>query len=172
MDDLESSLPADPVERLHRPGAAADPFFAPEERLYRRFGPTEDPSQGIYLHNLKFYPAMSVNRSKYSKPHDVLYDPGLHGEGFRRWGVTYLTVAQIPDPVETSGAVYSFEPRHQPLPENYGHAEIWTLKNGVFERSLEISSAVIKTQIRAIFFQVFREQVLYDHGQALPLEGA
>jgi hypothetical protein len=79
------------------------------------------------------FPDQSVNRSKYSRPTDVL---------FPRW--TTWGVLEFPFRVAAQAFVfptnsrkgnpsvnYRFQPTHAPEAGNYAHTEIWVFKDGV-----------------------------------------
>src|SRR5271166_906034 len=75
------------------------------------------------------YENTSVNRSRYSKPWDVIFDHP--GQGIVQFLVCWLPLELPyvqPNPPVT---LHSFYPGHKPEDENYSHSEIWTYKEGV-----------------------------------------
>lgn len=111
---------------------AADPYFPPDEALYRRINPRDvgadarlvDPDAAFAFPDDS---GISVNRQRYSgSPADCL------GER-RDWAIGCFLVRQIPtDIAANNGQVYRFQSEHWPVGGNPGHSEIRSYADGVF----------------------------------------
>jgi hypothetical protein len=147
-------------ERLLRQGRPIDPDFSLEERLYRRCPDTEVLQGEPFTDQIAFYPAMSVNRSKYSLVHDVLYP-----DYFAKYGVLSFAAGGIPEPFQPDGgALYEWKPSHEPLEENYAHSEVRTYRDGVFDPKLRIQSTLVKKYFRERLREVARIEILPGEG--------
>lgn len=119
-----------------------DPDFEPHEALYRRIQPglypfTEPLSQAI-MQKLITFPDCSVNRSKYSKPEDVLEPDYL------QWGILQFLVQDVPIRLQDGDSISTFKVVHCPLLENYAHSEIQSFKGDI----LKEPSKTLKTRFR------------------------
>lgn len=139
---------------MRRNGREIDPEFASDEKLFRRCPADRQGEQikagEVHIDRIPFYPDMSVNRSKYSEPKDVLYP-----DFFQTFGVFSFRVEQIPDAIsDDTGNHFEWKPIHVPEENNYGHSELRTFKNGEFDRRLEIRNKRIKKLFREILSDV------------------
>lgn len=117
-------------DHLLKKGRAADPEFAPEELLFRRFN-QDHFIDGLFTNiGLPFSRPPSVNREKYSAAAEVLFSATGEFEG---WGVLAFAVFELPEPIAISDQEYTLTPRHMPLEENYAHSEIWCIRGGAEE---------------------------------------
>ena len=117
----------------------ADPEFAPSERLFRRVPVTSLLGDSVDDTALPA-PSFSVNREKYSAPHDVL----LGREGFR---VAAFSVGDLPSNVEAEDSrQYAMSVEHEPEPDNYAHSGVHTLCEGV--RMTSKPSKIIRKKLR------------------------
>src|SRR5262249_8031646 len=115
-----------------------------------------------YTDQIAFYPAMSVNRSKYSEARDVLYP-----DYFPSFGVLSFPVGGIPGPFRPGeGALYEWTTRHEPLDENYAHSEVRTYRDGTFDAKLRIQSTLVKKHFRERLREVARIEIL--PGESVP----
>ncbi len=110
-------------------GRQADQEFHPEEYLYRRV-PLELWDEGddpIEIDAVEL-PDMSVIRSKYGHPEWTR----LQSEKYLQWGVIGFQVQGIPPRLQHLGVfIWTFNPRHVPLHNNYPHSEVRAHENGV-----------------------------------------
>ena len=98
-----------------------DAMFDSEELLYRRYK-AQFWVAGRFVDMGLPFPDPSFNRSKYSKPLDVLTDGDA---SFHEWGVLSCQVKEIPTNVEDgAGVAFDFFPRHDPQPQNRAHSVI------------------------------------------------
>lgn len=119
--------------RLFRWGRKADPNFSADERLYlfvedRGFsdGPLTAAQRAYALtHEQLRLPNQSFNRSKYSRPHDVLYPDRFS------YGVVEVPVDSAGAELQSAGGLsFRFRPTHVPETDNFAHGEIWVWKQG------------------------------------------
>jgi len=119
-----------------RAGRPVVPDIPASEKLYFRcmLDWISDTGQ-IKPANIHF-PDQSVNRERFSKPRDVLLPDGsVRSRRWILWGVAMIHVGDVPCEKKTSGGVtYSFTAEHDPLPKNYGHAELRVYKDGQREK--------------------------------------
>lgn len=126
---------------MFRHGRQTDPGFDEHERLYLRFpdrGYGESAAdlsvERVLKENLPDA-SQSFNRSRYSEPTDVLFEstrPPKRWGTYLNWGVLALELGVIPQllPYPEGDQVYSFEPEHVPLWDNYGHTEVHIEEDG------------------------------------------
>lgn len=94
------------------------------------------------------FPDFSVNRQKYSAPEDVLLPD------YANWGIIKFTVADVPASVpaeviaSAEGADYTFAVVHDPLEQNYAHAEVRTSRNQIYRKNLKIKHQGVKRWFR------------------------
>ncbi len=111
-------------------GREIDDTFQQSELLYRAFGLDEVVGTRLMPERIKFYPNMSMYRSKYSEPLDGRY---IDFPKFAKHGVAQMTVGDIPAPRQSEGGIeYSWKIEHKPLPEHYAHCELRTYKAGLY----------------------------------------
>lgn len=116
---------------MFRWGRRKDTSFSQDEDLYWRF--TEVGYNEHALTRLQWLvailraqfrlPDQSVNRSKYSRPFDVLFPDHCD------LGVLSFRVSTIPSHFAPDSVRYGFTVEHVPLWCNYSHSEIWVYKN-------------------------------------------
>jgi hypothetical protein len=144
-----------------RQGRPVDSKFDVTEKLYRRCVDREVREGRPFVDQIPFYPAMSVNRSKFSKPHDVLYP-----DYFDTCGVLSFTVGDIPEPYQIEGgARYEWKPEHDPLEENYSHTEVRTYRDGAFDRNHQIGSKLVKKYFRECLRRRARIEIVPGEGR-------
>jgi hypothetical protein len=115
-----------------------DPYFEPNEALYRRMQPNSYPITPATMQKLIVFPDCSVNRSKYSQPEDVLKPEYFH------WGILEFFVQDVPNKLQDGESISNFEVVHCPLEDNYAHSEIRSFKGGI----LKEPSKTLKTRFR------------------------
>jgi len=131
--------------RMFQEDRGIDNNFEPEELLYRRFCPHEILGDRLAPDSIKF-PDWSVNREKYSEPHDVQFPSGSN-QVYLCCGIAGFSVADIPCKVDTQG-IFTFNIEHNPKFDNYAHSELITYKNGVSGKELKnfkVSNTIKKT---------------------------
>jgi hypothetical protein len=99
----------------------ADPEFADEEILFRRFRPEDFDGGEVALEAFEL-PDMSVNRKKHGPAEWLLLE-----EEFAGWGVAAFRVEDIPrdrELLHLGVIAYVLRPEHVPLKYNYPHAEV------------------------------------------------
>lgn len=126
-------------------GRGVVPKFRTGECLYIRCV-KEDIEDGRLLPARIAYNNASNNRSKFSKPWDVIFDHLGHG-------IIRLRVSDIPVglPIEQPNPkrpidIHDFRPVHVPLPENYAHSEIRVYRG---DDQVRLSSEIVKKEFRA-----------------------
>ncbi|MEX2213625.1 MAG: hypothetical protein WD768_05830 [Phycisphaeraceae bacterium] len=82
------------------------------------------------------FPAMSVNRGKYSEPGDVRL-ANWRDENWERWGVAQFMVGDVSsEPTEEIAAklqhCWTWSVAHVPEEENFAHSEVRTSKDGEY----------------------------------------
>lgn len=79
------------------------------------------------------FPDQSVNRSRYSRPLDLLI-PDPMFERSRKWlflGVVKFAVGDVPAKMERNGSTLcEFRVEHDPQEKNYSHSELRVYKDG------------------------------------------
>ena len=96
---------------------------------------------------IPFDSAMSVNRSKYSEPGDVLYS--LYPK-YIDWGVAEFRVEDLPASLESEDeSVFEWKVEHAPEEGNYAHSEVRTYRNGIYSRGLD-PPKLVKKRFRLI----------------------
>lgn len=135
-------------------GRPADNSFHFFHCLYYRCV-QEDVSGGRLLAVRIPYKNPSVNWSKYSKPWDVIFD--FPGHGFAQFmvcGLPQELPIEIPSgPLRDPPKPHSFFPGHVPEPQNYGHCEIWTFKEGV-----RVPNAKLPETVKKEFRQIMSDR--------------
>lgn len=112
--------------RVHANGRSADQVFGPVEVLFRRF-PKEFLVNGWPVPlNIPFdATGISVNRSKYSIPEDVL-EPDCCGGNIRSGQVVLeFLVDDLPAELPEDDPKYRFALKHDPCECCYAHSVIW-----------------------------------------------
>lgn len=118
---------------MYRRGRAADHQFTHDENLYMRCE-TAHVERGRLksVAGIRF-PDQSVNRSRYSKPWDLLV-PDRAFERSQNWlflGVIKFAVGAVPETIERDGKVVcEFRVEHDPQENNYAHTELRVYRDG------------------------------------------
>ena len=130
-------------------GRPEDQVFSGSELLYRRYL-SEHVVDGKIVDACFPFPSLSVNRSKYSEPQDVLFSEDGSYDVF---GVLEFRVEPILVPVpDDSGTRFFFFPWHVPLERNYSHSEVWC-ERGEARGQKATPSRTARKKIRAIICQ-------------------
>jgi hypothetical protein len=149
-----------------RNGRPGDPVFASDELLYFRcrLDGTETftaadgtPNRRVRPANIHF-PDQSVNRQKYSRAWYVLLPNAEAGsKDWICWGIVRVSVSALPPAQQTAGDVhYAFTVEHDPLDDNFGHAELCVYKNGQREKNKKKINAVVKKTYRQLLSEKTR----------------
>lgn len=128
-----------------------DESFLIDEELYIRLNPTgrynfDNQAMGIVTFDDIRFPRCSVNRSKYSKPLDVLIS------GSEDWGVASFLAKAIPTPLlnpNNTEIRFDFLVFDDPIPTNAAHAEIRVFKNDSEVSNSKKISTLVKAEFRA-----------------------
>ncbi len=118
---------------IHQDSKPPVDSFQNDELLYRRYL-SEHFNGGKILPASFRFPRQSFNRSRFSKPEDVLHPDCCGGKALStqgEWGVLECRVGQIPSPVGSldGRSSYIFSPKHVPTPTCYAHSELWCRKD-------------------------------------------
>jgi hypothetical protein len=102
--------------------------FAGDEQLFRRYRRSDLVNGQIVSAALRFPKTAentgpSVNRSRFGRPEDALWDESRRYNG---WGVFAFPVSCLPEELRASDYSCTVFPKHIPLPKNYAHTEIWS----------------------------------------------
>jgi hypothetical protein len=137
-------------QRVHTNGRAADQNFGADESLFRRF-PKESLVNGWPMPLTVHFDdtGISVNRSRYSLPQDVL-EPDCC-DGYVRVGQVVLEflASDIPAQLPAEIPAYRFVLRHVPLECCYAHSVIWVNEEGDIERPCLKPSKTVRNLFRA-----------------------
>lgn len=120
--------------RLFRFGRAVDTDFSSDELLFIRCTLDWFDAEGNVNPAYVGFPNQSTNRSKYSKPRDVLLpDQRPESRTWLLWGVVSLRVSSIPSKIigpQPHCIEYTFSVEHEPENDNYSHSELSVYKQG------------------------------------------
>ena len=109
--------------------------FPPDEHLFRRvpLSQWDDPLAWPGADAVKL-PDMSVGRSKFAHPEWLRFDV-VKNQHYEEWGILGVKVEDIP-PEFWDLAVYlfTFEPQHDPQPNDYPHSEVRAFNNSLHVR--------------------------------------
>ncbi len=135
---------------MFRRGRAVVPNFKPSEQLYRRFR-RQDIVNGELTPAALRFPAQtghSVNRSRFSRPEDVLWVEANKLEGF---GIFQIAVAVIPGELvcRETGRRFTFFPKHAPHEDNYAHSEIWCDNIPPQNAGCVVPTKIVKKEFKA-----------------------
>jgi hypothetical protein len=145
--------------RVHRNGRREDQAFLPSELLYHRFRSDQEVAgNATPLTILPFVGTTgpSVNRSKYSEPHDVLEPDCCDGHDRSTHKVLEFRVADVPDELavaDGSGRVFRFRVKHVPEAECFAHSEIWCNRDGNIFNPVEVPPKTVRLKLRALIQQ-------------------
>jgi len=102
------------------------PTIPQDEPLYRRVAKDHMDGHGVLAAAIEM-PACSFNRSRYSRPDDVIV-PEYPTEN----GIVEITPGELPSPVpRTSGEPYEFFAADDPNDENDAHCEVRIRRTGI-----------------------------------------
>ena len=114
------------LKPIHRDGKDTVDAFDDDEFLYRRFS-KEQVVDGYVAPQTVSFPKPSFNRSKFSRPEDVLHvdccggkqlSPGL--------GVLEGRVSELRKSAESGDSrLFTMYPKHVPSETCYAHSELW-----------------------------------------------
>ncbi len=146
-----SSDGAEYLRRVHANGRSPDQTFGGDELLFRRL-PKGQLINGwpVPAGILAFDDdGVSVNRSRYSLPQDVL-EPDCCG-GHERTGhvVLEFAVADLTTLIPVEGREFFFLIKHNPLPCCYPHSLIWCNAESDAEKPYVKPSKTVRNLIRA-----------------------
>lgn len=118
----------------------------PTERLFLRCQREWVADDGTIKPANIHFPDQSVNREKYSRLCDVLLPDGPDTLKWVYQGVASLAVKDVPKQMTSAGnVVFDFTVEHDPLDDNFGHAELRVYKSGKREKNKgKINSEVKK----------------------------
>jgi len=118
---------------MYRNGRPFNPQFEPGEALYRMFRPEAVEADRLLAAFIPFDAAMSVNRSKYSEPGDILSVLRLK---YAHWGVVRFRVSDVPTRMESeAGVLFEWFVEHAPEEDNYAHSEVRTFRNRIHSKT-------------------------------------
>jgi len=130
----EAPNPADFPSELHRKGRPTVPVFDDDEWFYCRFDPAFVQPNGNNIDPLHIKlipcPDLSSNRSKFSKPWNVLCPLAKFGNNV----VFKFRLQDLPDTVQGDGKgapVHDIKTEHDPEELNYSHCETRVYRNGI-----------------------------------------
>lgn len=141
-------------DRVHCNGRAPDQLFNPSEHLFRRY-PKERLTGGRPVPlSMKFEDdsGISVNRGKYSAPHDVLEPDCCDGHPRVGCVVLDILVSDVPAEIATAdgtGRVFRFKLKHRPKETTcYAHSEVWCNEHGDIEQPYQPPPKAVKNLFR------------------------
>lgn len=139
-------------------GRQVDPEFLPDEFLYLRIYSAEGERPSAAT--MSCYPGsdgMSVNRSKYSEPRDVLW-PNHPQLGVARISIQQLAECRCEqEQRKEETRVFTLRPEHDPErgpPENFAHTLVITLDRGNVAKSIGREAKKLMKQALATRFTV------------------
>lgn len=142
-------------QRVYRNDRDPDQSFAADEFLFRRFpkrslvnGWPTALSISIEI-SIEAESGISVNRSRYSLPQDVLEPDCCSGNHRTGMVVLEFAVNDLPERVAADGRDYAFVPKRVPHECCYAHSEIWCNSSGDIERACEKPPETIRDLFRA-----------------------
>lgn len=119
---FEATSQPRPVQQDGRPAVDA---FDPSEFFYRRYSISHF-ADGYVLPQTFSFPRPSFNRSKFSRPEDVLHTDCCDGKERPGWGVLECPVLDLSiSKVSGDGRTFTLYPRHIPKTSCYAHSELW-----------------------------------------------
>lgn len=141
-------------DRVHRNGREVDQSFDPEESLFRRF-----PKAGLLhgkpvaLTTISFAAdsGISVNRSKYSEPQDVLEPDCCNGVYRPECVVLDIHNCELPQEIaatDNTGRVFRFRMVHRPGDTCFAHSEVWCNQQGDVHQAYEEPPKHVKNLFR------------------------
>ncbi len=159
LSALAKRLRVDRPLRMFRWGRSEKPEFAAQEYLFQRFSnvgfeqeTTEMSVKQIVSEQIR-WAEQSVNRSNFGKPIDVLFPHWCHE------GIFGYTKDSLPKGIVAGASrkqvapIWNTDVEHAPLWDNYGHSNIYALKDGTKvdrNRSSSVSGLAKKKAREAI----------------------
>ena len=147
---------------IHQDSKLPVEFSQSDELLYRRYR-SEHFNDGKILPASFRFPRQSFNRSRFSKPEDVLHPDCCDGKALSAqggWGVLECPVGQIPSPVSSiDGRNYIFSPKHVPEPTCYAHSELWCRKDSSDTSQYDDPPTSVKETFRIKLAQVMTVRI-------------
>jgi hypothetical protein len=122
---LTSGITSQP-KPMHRDGQAAIDAFDDDEVLYRRYSKDAIVEGQVVPQSISF-PKPSFNRSRFSRPEDVLHIDCCGGKQLSSGlGVLESRVSNLRKSAESGDKrVYRMYPKHVPNETCYAHSELW-----------------------------------------------
>lgn len=128
---------------MYRRWRREDQSFHPSENLYMRFEDhglsisAQEPTATQIIREQIRTLDQSVNRSKYSRPEDVLFPRNFS------WGILAFPVCDVPNNLLSgTGISIEFKVTHVPLWNNYAHSEIHAFNASTHHRQNRLSNKV------------------------------
>src|ERR1700734_3495427 len=110
---------------MHQDGRRAVDSFDPDEFLYRRYALVHFVDGRVLPQSISF-PKPSFNRSKFSRPEDVLHVDCCDGKELPGWGVLESSTSDLSVSAESGDKRrFTLYPKHVPKPTCYAHSELW-----------------------------------------------
>jgi hypothetical protein len=110
---------------MHQDGRTAVDTFDADEFLYRRYAMVHFADGQVLPQTISF-PKPSFNRSKFSRPEDVLHIDCCDGKGLPGWGVLESRASDLCVSAESGDKrKFTLYPKHVPEPTCYAHSELW-----------------------------------------------
>jgi hypothetical protein len=110
---------------MHQDGQTAVDAFDPDELLYRRYSLVHIVNGQVAPQSISF-PKPSLNRSRFSRPEDVLHVDCCNGKELTGWGVLESNASDLRVSAESGDSrTFTLYPKHVPEPTCYAHSELW-----------------------------------------------
>ena len=110
---------------IHQDGRGAVDSFNPDEFLYRRYALVHFVDGRVLPQSISFTKP-SFNRSKFSRPEDVLHVDCCGGKELLGWGVVEGRASDLSVSAESGDErKFTLYPKHVPEPTCYAHSELW-----------------------------------------------
>ena len=110
---------------MHQEGRTVVDTFDADEFLYRRYALVHFADGQVLPQSIRF-PKPSFNRSKFSRPEDVLHVDCCDGKELPGWGVLEGRASDLSVSAESGDKrKFTLYPKHAPKPTCYPHSELW-----------------------------------------------
>ena len=110
---------------MHQDGRTPVDMFDPDEFLYRRYAMIHF-AEGRVLPQFISFPKPSFNRSKFSRPEDVLHVDCCDGKELPGWGVLESRASDLRVSAEAGDKrKFTLYPKHVPKATCFAHSELW-----------------------------------------------
>lgn len=158
-------------DRVHRNGRPEDQIFDPDERLFRRY-PKMSLINGRPVPlamTFEEHSGISVNRSKYSEPQDVLEPDCCDGVGRPQCVVLEIHSSDVPQEIPTTdgtGRVFQFRIAHKPRDTCFAHSEIWCNREGDIQLPYEKPPKHVKNLFRVELAQHLAKRDVLEFSRA------